>query len=386
MDLVLLKSRISEGGIKMDNDTTRKDFCVVRPKGRDIEDDSYRENPVEILQIDEVHPRVAFNYKSICDAAVDVPSDIIDGNDSESCEKYMKLLDFRTAKDSRFFRELWEEKLRGNTNYVTAYDELVQGDSPYIPLWVNCIGKHLTGSRLFLEYLCPRILNLFNQKTVYNAIVDDSSIVSVDCISKGHSLYGLGDFYPEMEENSDGNGISLKLITKVFKDHDSFVKRLREVSGKDIKISDEDLKKLENEVVMQYLMRVCLLRDSDFQPWNIGLMVSDDGKLENAPQFDFGYCMHKSGVDNFTVMKRLKVAARDYPEVYDKFISLVKENFENGKLEEVIDSAEEKFEETNSKKDGLIYGEPAKDILLDSVKEIYAMSSEIDFLRGAHTL
>ena len=82
--------------------------------------------------------------------------------------------------------------------------------------------------------------------------------------------------------------------------------------------------KLFSDFAYSYLIRRVLLGDTDFQPWNLGLLVNEKDEYIKMVNFDFEYCFRNARLIP-SVEQDLKFAKTFFPNEYAKFLEKVDE-------------------------------------------------------------
>lgn len=218
--------------------------------------------------------------------------------------------------ENKYFRKFFYEREKGEVSYSTCFTD-EDDKMNYIPNYVPALVKMTFLSRdCVYETYVPEVLNHFNVQTVYNTLCQDEAnytyIASIDFIKPSERLvlFSEVDYY----EGDFGRDLDLEESIEYFC---RLVKKAYE--KEEIQLTEIQLKEHIKEFVKSYLVRVCLLKDLDFNIRNCGLLFNDKEKQARlAPNFDFELCFRLQEVKN--LKNDILYVSNEFPEIFDEFM------------------------------------------------------------------
>ena len=234
----------------------------------------------------------------------------------------------KTIEDSVIFSELWQNKINGNSSYVTYCDELLDGRNGeyYIPNYVSCLVKSNDVMANYKECLGSRLSNLMGIPTVFNTMqamvisdgearslgfeTDNLKLISVDFIPSGYEFESFEHL--DLGINPDNSLESnLKIASSMWY---YYIGR-----SLGVKLDRQQVQTFEKDLCLQYLFRRGLCHEGDYRARNVGVLYSSElQKFYLAPNFDMEYLLSGSCP---TLKQDMMYINSRFPGLVDSFIS-----------------------------------------------------------------
>lgn len=205
-----------------------------------------------------------------------------------------------------YLDELYDDVSAPNSHYVTCIDPLVRDEKiskeELDTLSVSTIIKGYDGSYdidnssqlevkledTACELICSRLANLFGVKTQYVAPIKDNPYcaIIVDFLKNKEEIQNFKEF-TGASPSSYLKGFNISswispIVDQVFYlTPDSFMNP---------QLAKENVDRVLEDFVRQYIFKKYIVHDSDLCSVNIGFVVTPDGKFDVAPAFDFSNC------------------------------------------------------------------------------------------------
>ena len=250
----------------------------------------------------------------------------------------------KTVEDSAIFGELWQNKINGNSSYVTYCDELFDQSTSgyYIPHFVSCLVKNNAVMSNYKECLGSRLSNLMGVPTVFNTmqamVVSDGearslgfetnnlNLISVDFIPNGYEFESFEHL--DLGINPDNSLESnLKIASSMWY---YFISR-----SLGVKLDRKQVETFERDFCLQYLFRRGLCHEGDFRARNVGVLYSTElQKFYLAPNFDMEYLF----VEKCTTLQQdMMYISKNFPGLVEGFVNRLRYVKENDLIKKTID-------------------------------------------------
>ncbi len=234
----------------------------------------------------------------------------------------------------KYFKEYFEtiKRVYPNGSFVTYLEDenVLSGAVPQNlsvlikEIRPNHIDMFSTYNSLYSEVLCPHIFNFFGEKTVFNSVACHDGrffVLSIDFIKKNQRFFNAADLNEELmflkRVPVEENLASLREKIDVLK------QKIKIYYGDKQIVVDE--KKLEEDFLFNYLMRVFLIADIDYAAKNYGFIYNIlTGEVETAPAFDFEFGFMSVNYKSEESDAILKYIYDIYPNVINRFMAKVK--------------------------------------------------------------
>lgn len=175
-----------------------------------------------------------------------------------------------------------------NCNYITYVNDLIKSTG-YKPKHMSCMLKNFCDDKngIYNEILSSRICNFFDIPTVYNqkyTMNDCNYLLSVDFLAGNSAIIDtnkyISDIFSEIEipANIFDSEIDEQLYAI------STLLNMHKHAGSGHWNFDE--KTLISSYIKQFLIRQCVIHDTDFYPRNFCFVIDDKQNVEMGPVFD----------------------------------------------------------------------------------------------------
>lgn len=249
-----------------------------------------------------------------------------------------------------YLDKMYDDISMPNSHYVTCVNPLVRDEKiskeELDDMHISVIVKGYDGSYdldeiglntklgdTSSELICSRLANLFGVKTQYVAEVKGNPYCSiiVDFLKDKETIQNFKEF----------TGASPSSYLKGF-DISSWINPLSNAvffrnpdAIMNPMLAKDDIERVVEDFVRQYIFKKYIVHDSDLCSVNIGFVVNPDGKYEVAPAFDFSNCF-APGVrtpQGEGMEKDIEYLSKNYPHI----LSRVAKDFETayGKKDEI---------------------------------------------------
>lgn len=257
----------------------------------------------------------------------------------------------KTLDDSYYLQDLFQHLTNGDSSYFTYINDLFKDKkSICIPHNVSCLVKDNTNQySCYSEVVGSKLANLLGVKTVYNFGARDLSkplhesllynymltlskknyynkIVSVDFVPYNHTIESFEDFPFSFSSDTKISNI-LKIFNFIFKAKATF----------DFNRELTDLYQIKKDFLMQYMFRVFLCGDIDYNENNIVFLKDKDGALTLGPSMDMEYLFRNNSLKN-VIKTNFKTIYDFMPDEVNGFIKNVNDNWENGGIDNILSS------------------------------------------------
>ena len=258
----------------------------------------------------------------------------------------------KTMKDSLYFRELFEsyEDADKKSHYIFSLDKSLKPSSSgdrYIPVYVPCFLKRIGSlSAIYGEVVGSRLANALGVDTVFNLpiniygsgkdVVDVQSskmythIASVDFVRPREKFYTFKDLNLLFDRDTP--------IQEIFALCNKLPQRLR---YKRVRVSREDIEQIKMDIAKQWLFKIAICADLDFQWENVGIICDDDGIVRLAPCFDMELLFQNirfldTGRNGVVEFENLMYIFNNMPEMAGKMLEKFDELHKSGKLDKIM--------------------------------------------------
>jgi len=198
------------------------------------------------------------------------------------------------------------------TNYITYFSNLHK--EGICPEKISVLLKSTSKRKIIHEVLSTQILEYFGCNVPFNFFVrtenpQDNYLGSVDFISENEQFSTLMDLNLMWTLNLEEILIQLNNC-KLLKN-----------------ISKENIEEIKNQIIKTFLARICVLVDCDFDNYNCGFLINNQTNQVKFINFDFELALTHLRLQEYTkiIYPIMLYSATEYPEIYEEFISKVKD-------------------------------------------------------------
>ncbi len=308
--------------------------------------------------------------------------------------------------DKKYFADFIEMiKANPSSNYVTFLPEedvlsgMVPNKLSVLMKKVNNVKVMFDGepekTKVYSEKVAPVFCDYFGVKTVCNQAFEDDGdfyVFSLDFIKPGQYFYNAAELGDDIKLNQAGSGDEIGLVrpkssgaaqTVYFKDSlmNKNIEALKiklDILKQKIRVyfwneqPQIDKKKIEEDFVKMFLLRVFVFGDTDFCERNYGFVYDKTKhKIDSAPAFDFEFCFNCKA-QNFVYKpeRKLEFIFANYPKMVGEFMR---------KLKMLVDHGEN---ETMSAAQNIIYASVADAVVANDMA--YVFENNAAFLIGKY--
>ncbi len=218
--------------------------------------------------------------------------------------------------ESSFFNEVISDiQQNPESGYKTCVDELLK--SGYVPKEISAMVSFGGRKEVKIEPFASKVLNFYGIPTVacvgaYGSGESQKYFnyfnVSMDFVGGDEKFITFSDYIKEFCDGEEkgsryiSNGFSslLKNLRDVFETHWDKVAEWNPEYALTEEQRKDALKKNEEDLAYNYLVRRCALGDFDFNAKNMGVLINEKTKdISFAPNFDFEGCCFAGDVFGF---------------------------------------------------------------------------------------
>lgn len=265
-------------------------------------------NQLEILNdIFNIH------HEKLADIGMEDYDEIIYAEDEDAIEgRHMKNF-FRI--DSKILNP-YLERLK-TQNYITHFSNILKQDLMLEK--ISVLKKNLPKNAIIRECLSSNILNFYGLNVPYNFYTHHTNktgkhhrLISVDFISDNQKFATFEDLkiFQGLHETK------YKSLPAVANTVHSFFKKQKSLQKPQYK---KEITKIEKDILKALLVRLLLLRDSDFCDLNIGLILDKKANELSLINYDFESTFSDQTFDENDV-HNLNQVRLHFPDLYNEFI------------------------------------------------------------------
>jgi len=243
-----------------------------------------------------------------------------------------------------------EIRSNSNSSIITCYNNAIREGK--CPKKISALLKH-TVSATQPDALVTALLNYYGAPTTLNlkGIKDidmefpvdgeeiqnidaplDKIIISIDALNEGQEFLTFED--AEIEDNSFSfeslYSSTMTYLTKIFTQSP-----FNELSNEE---QDAICSKIRDQLALSFLVRRYICSDSDFDARNLGIILDHKNKDVNIINFDYEYAF-RYNYSQFR-LRTIEDMLANAPEVYNKFIDLSKQLYQNLYDEKILMGSE----------------------------------------------